>query len=207
MAFDKETWLQQSYKSFTAAQGHDKRWLHGLASKHNRTVKRESFQLTQINTCVLVPDPPLLFKDESIPVRCCRTSTDNHIKDFLHDQLKLGAPEGVFFTALPITLQCADSPDLCSHVSKHDSSALEKQGGQLNSKHRKKTCKGSNNKEPENAGVQVKIDRRVEMSKFIPILSEEDKGETQRLKQEEKVRMRKRKGMGGHTVFRELTSE
>lgn len=39
------------------------------------------------------------------------------------------------------------------------------------------------------------------------VLSEEDKGEAQRLQPEEKVRMRKTKGLGGRTVFRELTSE
>lgn len=39
------------------------------------------------------------------------------------------------------------------------------------------------------------------------VLSEEDKGEAQTLQQEEKVKMKKTKGMGGRTVFRELTSE
>lgn len=75
--------------------------------------------------------------------------------------LKIGGPpRGVVFyspaefrVCIAITLQCADSPDLCGHVSKHDGSVLEKkkEAGQLNSKQRKKT---SHNKGPEDAGVQ-----------------------------------------------------
>lgn len=50
MAFDNETWLQQSYRSFTTVQENNKRRLHGQASQHNRTVKRERLQLTWIDT-------------------------------------------------------------------------------------------------------------------------------------------------------------
>lgn len=56
--------------------------------------------------CLLPPPRCRLFKNESIPVTCCRTSTDNHINDFLHYQLKSGSLEGVFFAALP-SFTCA----------------------------------------------------------------------------------------------------
>lgn len=92
-----------------------------------------------------------LFKEEGIPVTCCRTSTDNPINAFSHDQLKLGVSGGHFLPcrvspcAVRSFLRCVASPDLCSHVSNRDSSALakkkRKKADQLNWKQRKKTSK------------------------------------------------------------------
>lgn len=152
-----------------------------------------------------------LFKDESIPVMCCRTSSDNHINDFLHCQLKSGSPEGVFFTALPsftsaLRLRCNVPIALVYAAMWANMTALCWKKGlffSILSRGRKHLTIKSLKTRGSKAG---KIDERVEMIAFILVLSE-DKGEVQRLKQEERVRMRKRKGMGGHTVFRELTSE
>lgn len=59
-----------------------------------------------------------------------------------------------FHMYITIRLRCADSPDLCNHVRKHDSSVGGKQAGQLNSAQRQKTSEGLKNKKPENAEIQ-----------------------------------------------------